>query len=154
MYLMYGCHTYHAVIYWVPCRGYIWYGTWDINRSYILCETDSHMSSMALWAALSLIVIMVSCFGDGIKPWPYYLFPFSLVVSPLSNFANVYNVGNIPLSFFKKIKKTHIDTKFRVGMELLPSAAPFWKKMGGGKLSSSFYFISPSLLITIITMVQ
>ena len=24
-------------------QGYIWYGTWDINRSYILCETDSYM---------------------------------------------------------------------------------------------------------------
>ena len=59
---------------------------------------------MALWAALSLIVIMVSCFGDSIKPWLYCLFPFSLVVSPLSNFADVYNVGNIPLSFFLKNK--------------------------------------------------
>ena len=41
--------------------------------------------------------------------------------------------------------------KFQVGTELLPSAAPFWKKKGGGKLGSSFYFIYPSLLITIIT---
>ena len=53
-----------------------------------------------------------------------------------------------------KIKKAHVDMKFQVGTELLPSAAPFWKKKGGGELGSSFYFISPSLLITIITMVQ
>ena len=41
-------HTRHFSIYpgvicWVPCKGYIWYGTWDINGSYISCETESYM---------------------------------------------------------------------------------------------------------------
>ena len=108
--------------------------------------------SMALRAALYLIVIMVSCFGDSIKLWPYCLFPFFLVVSPLSNFANVYDVGNIPLSFLKKIKiknkKTHVNMKFWVGTELLLSAAPFWKKKGREGGWTRFFFLFDFSFIT------
>ena len=61
------------------------------------------MYSMALQAALSLIVITVSCFGNSIKPWPYHLFPFSLVVSPLSDFSNPSCCSSVFLGFLVNV---------------------------------------------------
>ena len=68
--------------------------------------------------------------------------------------APVYDVGNVTLSFLKikiKIKRTRLDSKFRVETELLHLAAPREKKdgkgEGGGTRFSFFYSISPSLLI-------
>ena len=63
--------------------------------------------------------------------------------------APVYDVGNITLSFLKikiKIKRTRLDSKFRVETELLHLAAPR-EKGGGGNSVLFFYSISPSLLI-------